>query len=201
MRAGNGSSRYAARLGVVIAMLVILTGAGCGGDQHEPSGAAIPARPGSQNRGTAVSGGPSVSGSAPGSVDDTPAAATRTVEGYFHEINEAARAGRVAVIAPTALGGCQPCALDVGVTRSLQQRGLRADGPAYQLSDVLARPRVGLVTEVDFTVRTRAVGLLDPAGRRVSDAPAVPTRVGTAELSLTDHGWRIQTLRYAPAQA
>ncbi|WP_264763282.1 hypothetical protein [Frankia gtarii] len=210
------TSRCATRLGVLIAVvttLALLAGvgllAGCGGDRHEPAGAAAPARPGASagdpsaanpasSAGTSAGAGTSAPGE--GS-DDAPAAAARTVEAYFREINDATRAGRLAVITPTALAGCQPCALDVGVTRSLQQRGLHADAGAYRTTDLSAQPRSGLVTAVTFTLHTSAVGLLDLAGRHAADAPGVPTRAATAELTLTQHGWRIQTLRYAPRSA
>ncbi|KJE20668.1 hypothetical protein FF36_05023 [Frankia torreyi] len=229
MRTDAESSRYAARLGVVITAvttLALLSGAGllagCGGDGHEPAGAAVPARPDAASAGNPPVGNPPVGGSSvggssvgnpsaggssataagpAGGSDDAPAAAARTVEAYFREINDAARGGRLAVTTPTALAGCQPCALDVGVTRSLQQRGLHADAAAYRLTDLSARPRAGLVAAVTFTLHTSAVGLLDLAGRHVADAPGVPTRAATAELALTQHGWRIQTLRYAPGPA
>jgi hypothetical protein len=209
VRTDARSSRYAARLGVVITAvtaLAVLSGAGlltgCGGG-HEPAGAAVPSRPGAAS-GDPSADGASTGGSAgtaagpAGGSDDAPAAAARAVEAYFREINDATRAGRLAVIAPTALAGCQPCALDVGVTRSLEQRGLHADAAAYRLTDLSARPRAGLVAVVTFTLHTGAVGLLDLAGRHAADAPGVPTRAATAELALTQHGWRIQTLRYAP---
>ncbi|WP_055748208.1 hypothetical protein [Frankia sp. AvcI1] len=240
MRTDAESSRYAARLGVVITAvttLALLAGAGllagCGGDGHEPAGAAVPARPGAASAGSPSGAGspadvpsadvpsadgpsdagpadgdpsdgdPSAGGSAgvAGGSDDTPAAAARTVQAYFREINDATRAGRLAVITPTALAGCQPCALDVGVTRSLQQRGLHADAAAYRLTDLSARPRAGLVGLVTFTLHTGAVGLLDLAGRHAADAPGVPSRAATAVLALTQRGWRIQTLRYAPGPA
>ncbi|EIV96455.1 hypothetical protein [Frankia sp. QA3] len=210
MRTDTRSSRYAARLGVVITAvtaLILLSGlgllAGCGGDRHEPAGAAVPARPGAAAGDPSAAGtGGAIGASAPAEgPDDAPAAAARTVEAYFREINDATLAGRLAKIMPTALAGCQPCALDVGVTRSLQQRGLHADAAAYRLSDLSAEPRTGLVAAVTFTLHTSTVGLLDLAGRRAADAPGVPTRTATAELALTQHGWRIQTLRYTPGPA
>jgi hypothetical protein len=171
--------------------------AGCGNNRNGPAGAALPARPGAP-----AGGDPSAADASPTpSADDTPAAAARTVGAYFQEINDATRGGRVAAIDATALTGCQPCALDVGVTRSLQQRGLHADAAAYQLGDVAAQPRAGLVTSATFTLRTNTVGLLDAAGRRVTDAPGVPPRAATAQLALTPSGWRIASLRYAPAPA
>jgi hypothetical protein len=53
---------------------------------------------------------------------------------------------------------------------------------------------------VTFLATTSTVGLVDPAGRRVDEAPGVPVRAGTAELTLTGAGWRIQTIRYTRRQ-
>ncbi|MCL9759605.1 hypothetical protein [Frankia sp. AiPa1] len=189
-----------ARRRVLTALTAVLLGvglvAGCGGE-GAPGGAALPARSGAGGTGDPAPGGTS----APPSPDVSAPAAIRTVEAYFQEINDAIRAGRLAVLGPTSLDGCQACALDVGVSRSLQQRGLHADGPAYQLGDVTARPRAGLAATVTFTLRTATVGLLDAAGRHVTDAPGVATRAATAQLALTAQGFRIQTLRYATAPA
>ncbi|MCL9794328.1 hypothetical protein [Frankia sp. AgKG'84/4] len=191
-----GSVRRSALL-LGLALLVGLSAlAACGGHDSEP-GAALPAaQPG------AARGGPTSAAATPDpAANDSPSAATATVAAYFREINDASRGGRVATTGTTALAGCQPCAIDVGATRSLQQRGLHADGTVYQVSDLSTPPRVGLVTTTTFAVQTNAVGLLDAAGRHVSDAAGVPTRYGTAQLALTAHGWRISSLRYASAPA
>lgn len=177
-------------MGLGLALLV-----SCGGSGG-PEGAALPARsgaggPGGESTATGPAATPTPDVSAP--------AAVRTVETYFQEINNAVRAGRLAVITSTALEGCQACALDVGVSRSLAQRGLHADSPAYQPSDITARPQAGLAATVAFTLRTATVGLLDAAGRHVEDAAGAPTRAATAQLALTANGWRIQTLRYTTA--
>jgi len=170
---------------------------GCGGSSNGPAGAPLPAHPGAPGEDSSATGAVTA---AP-EVDDSPAAAAAVVEAYFREINDATRGGRLATTGPTALDGCQTCALDVGVSRSLQERGLHAASAAYQVTDLTAQPRVGLVASVAFTLRTSTVELLDAAGRQVCDAPGVPTRAATAELALTERGWRIQTLRYAPAPA
>ncbi|MCK9925247.1 hypothetical protein MXD61_25805 [Frankia sp. AgPm24] len=163
----------------------------CGGSGG-PQGAALPVHSG------AGGASPTASGTSAATPPDVSApAAVRTVAAYFQEINDATRAGRLAVITATALEGCQTCALDVGVSRSLAQRGLHADAPAYQLSDLTAQPYAGLAATASFTLRTATVGLLDAAGRHVQDAAGVPARAATAQLTLTAGGWRIQTLRYA----
>ncbi|MCK9897435.1 hypothetical protein [Frankia sp. AgB32] len=182
--------------------LTLLLGLGalaaCGGDDGEPGGAALPAA----QSGAAGSGPTPAATSTPDpAADDSPAAASATVEAYFREINDASRDGRAAVAERTALAGCQPCAVDVDTTRALAQRGLHADTTVYQVTDLSAQPRVGLVTTATFTLRTNAVGLLDLADRHVADAAGVPTRYGTAHLTLTALGWRIAALRYASAPA
>ncbi|OHV29737.1 hypothetical protein BCD49_35865 [Pseudofrankia sp. EUN1h] len=186
-------------LGLALALV------GCG-SHDEPAGAAAPARGEPAASGSAQAAG---SASAPGQpatsapgggsarpANDSPSAAAGVVTAYFAEINSASRAGRVADVAGTALPGCQACALDVGVTRGFQQRGLRTDADPYEITEVGAQPRQGVVITVTFTATARTVGLLDPAGRRVDAAAGVPARAGTAELALTGAGWLIQTIRY-----
>ncbi|MEX5709295.1 hypothetical protein AB1484_13525 [Parafrankia sp. FMc6] len=189
--------------------------AGCGG--AGPSGGAPPpARPGSATVGGPVSPGPAggpgtaaatgtsaptttggPAGGAADPSDDSPAAAGRVVEAYYREINAAARGGRVADVSATALPGCQTCALDVGMTRRLDQLGLRAAQEPYEITGLAAGERTGTVVDVRFTATTRQVHLLDPAGRDAGTEPAVPTRTATARLALTGPGWRVQTITYA----
>jgi hypothetical protein len=182
-------------------LLAALTG--CGG-AAVPAGAPLPAgaaaaitsaQPGAAT--AAVTGGPTDTRTTP---SDSPAAAAGVVVAYFTEINAASRAGEVADVAAAALPGCQACALDIAVTRDLQQRGLRADANPYAVTAVTAGPRQGVAIIVTFTAATNTVGLLDPAGRPAGTLPGVPTRTGTAQLALTATGWLIQTLRYAARQ-
>ncbi|WP_241831780.1 hypothetical protein [Parafrankia soli] len=144
---------------------------------------------------TTTTGGPA--GGAADPSDDSPAAAGRVVEAYYREINAAARGGRVADVSATALPGCQTCALDVGMTRRLDQLGLRATQEPYEITGLAAGERTGTVVDVRFTATTRQVHLLDPAGRDAGTEPAVPTRTATARLALTGPGWRVQTITYA----
>ncbi|WP_243657791.1 hypothetical protein [Parafrankia sp. BMG5.11] len=190
--------------------------AGCGG--AGPSGGAPPpARPGSATVGGPVSPGPAggpgtaaatgtsapttttggPAGGAADPSDDSPAAAGRVVEAYYREINAAARGGRVADVSATALPGCQTCTLDVGMTRRLDQLGLRAAQEPYEITGLAAGERIGTVVDVRFIATTRQVHLLDPAGRDAGTEPAVPTRTATARLALTGPGWRVQTITYA----
>ncbi|ONH22319.1 hypothetical protein [Pseudofrankia asymbiotica] len=204
--AGRGHRRNPAprvATGLVVGLALALTGCG---SHDEPAGAAAPARgdpaPGSGQAG-GVAGSPgqtaaaSPGGGTPRPASDSQAAAAGVVTAYFAEINSASRASRVADVTAAALPGCQACALDVGVTRGFQQRGLRADADPYEITDVTAQPRQGVVVTVTFTATARTVGLLDQAGRRVDAAAGVPARAGTAELTLTGGGWLIQTIRYA----
>jgi len=210
------TTRFAAvaRIAAVAVALAIALG-GCGGAR--PAGAAAPARgdapvTGSTSGGTppaagsgsvTASAGPSAAGSGQGTpppVNDSQEAAAGVVTAYFREINAASRAGRVAAVGALTLPGCQACALDVGVTRDLQQRGLRAAADPYAISAVAALPRQGLACAVTFDVMTSTVGLVDPAGRPAGQAPGAPARAGTAELARSDAGWRIQTIRYARRQ-
>jgi len=194
-------ARRRAAAGFAVAVAVAL--AGCG-SHDEPAGAAAPQRgePAGGASAAAASGSPAQAatttpGGTPRPAGDSPTAAADVVAAYFGEINTASRSGRVADVAGTALPGCQACALDIGVTRGFQQRGLRADGDPYEITDVTAQPRQGVVITVTFTATARTVGLLDPAGRRVDAAAGVPARTGSADLALTGSGWRIQTIRYA----
>lgn len=177
--------------------------AGCG--DGGPAGAAAPPRADVTATGTSVLGSTPAATTparpASAAAGDSPAGAAGVVTAYFTEIDAASRAGRVADVTALALPGCQACALDVGVTRDLAQRGLRADADPYAVSAVSARPRQGLACAVTFLATTSTVGLLDPAGRRVDEAQGVPDRAGTAELALTGAGWRIQTIRYARRQS
>jgi len=208
------TTRFAAvaRIAALAVALAVALG-GCGGGG--PAGAAAPARgdaplTGSTSGGTppaagsvTASGRPSATVSGQGTpppANDSQAAAAGIVTAYFREINAASRAGRVAAVGALALPGCQACALDVGVTRDLQQRGLRADTDPYAISAVAALPRQGLACAVTFDVTTSTISLVDPAGRPVGQAPGAPARAGTAELALSDAGWRIQTIRYARRQ-
>ncbi|TCJ33581.1 hypothetical protein E0504_37175 [Parafrankia sp. BMG5.11] len=144
---------------------------------------------------TTTTGGPA--GGAADPSDDSPAAAGRVVEAYYREINAAARGGRVADVSATALPGCQTCTLDVGMTRRLDQLGLRAAQEPYEITGLAAGERIGTVVDVRFIATTRQVHLLDPAGRDAGTEPAVPTRTATARLALTGPGWRVQTITYA----
>ncbi|WP_052710672.1 hypothetical protein [Pseudofrankia sp. DC12] len=206
-RPRRATSQSAALLtGVGIGLALAL--AGCGGGA--PAGAVAPPRAdvtatGLPGTDTAPAGGTASPTTAPAAstaplAGDSPAAAAGILTAYFAEIDDASRAGRVADVAALALPGCQACALDVGVTRDLAQRGLRTDADPYALSAVDAQPRTGLACAVTFLATTSTVGLLDPAGRRVDEAPGVPVRAGTAELALSGGGWRIQTIRYARRQ-
>ncbi|WP_018503539.1 hypothetical protein [Parafrankia discariae] len=156
-----------------------------------PPGTATPAA----TTGGSTTGGPAGAGADP--ADDSPAGAGRVVEAYYREINAAARGGRVADVSATALPGCQTCALDVGMTRHLDQLGLRAAEEPYEITGLAAGERTGTVVDVRFTATTRQVRLLDPAGRDAGTEPAVPTRTATARLALTGPGWRVQTITYA----
>ncbi|MBL7494553.1 hypothetical protein I6A60_34525 [Frankia sp. AgB1.9] len=199
--------------GLGVSLVLALTG--CGGG--EPAGAAAPAVAGSApaasitgqpagtpsttpGAGTTVGSSTTAGAGAVAGASDSPGAAAGVVTAYFTEIDAASRAGRVADVAALALPGCQACALDVGVTRDLAQRGLRTDADPYAVTAVDARPRAGLACAVTFLATTSSVGLVDPAGRRVDEAPGVPVRSGTAELALTGAGWRIQTIRYTRRQ-
>jgi hypothetical protein len=198
--------------GLVAAVLLAVALAGCGGGG--PDGAAAPARaaaaPPGTATGTAMDGSAAAAGPASGRpgggpstsppASDAPAAAAGVVSAYFAEVNAASRAGRIASVAGLALPGCQACALDVGVTRDLQQRSLHTDADPYAISGATAQPRQGLACVVTFLAQTRAVSLLDPAGRAAGTSAAVPARDGTAELALTRAGWRVQTIRYARRQ-
>jgi hypothetical protein len=183
----------------------VLALAGCGGPG--PVGAAAPAgggAVGTQAGGTAAqspgaAGQPS-DGPTAAAPSDSPAAAAGVVVSYFTEINAASRAGQVADVSALALPGCQACALDIGVTRDLQQRVLHAAADPYTISAVTAGSRVGLAITVTFTAATSAVGLLDPAGRQVEELAGVPTRTGDAQLTLAGSDWLIQTIRYAARQ-
>ncbi|ABW11195.1 conserved hypothetical protein [Parafrankia sp. EAN1pec] len=146
---------------------------------------------------TGTSAPTTTAGGAAAPSDGSPAAAGRVVEAYYREINAAARDGRVADVSATALPGCQTCALDVGMTRHLDQLGLRAAQEPYEITGLAAGERTGTVVDVRFTATTRQVHLLDPAGRDAGTEPAVPTRTATARLALTGPGWRLQTITYA----
>ncbi|WP_326828388.1 hypothetical protein [Parafrankia elaeagni] len=223
VRTDAGSSRRAASPGVLIAAVsVILTLcagsllAGCGGSGR-PGGAPAPPRPGSATgaAGTgeaadagaaaasgspAAPGGPVPSASAGSGAPvppSSPARAAQVVGAYFAEINAAARDGRVADTADTALPGCQTCALDVGMTRHLDQNGVRTATPPYEITGLAAGERRGTVVDVRFTATARPVRLLDPAGRDAGLEPGVPARAATARLVLTGPGWRIQNIVYA----
>jgi hypothetical protein len=200
-RATRRSGAVVTSVGAGLALVL----AGCGGGG--PVGAAAPPRADVTSTGTSALGStpaattPGRPASAAATAGDAPAAAAGVVTAYFTEIDTASRAGRVADVTALALPGCQACALDVGVTRDLAQRGLRADAAPYAVTAVSARPRQGLACAVTFLATTSTVGLLDPAGRRVDEAAGVPDRAGTAELALTGAGWRIQTIRYARRQS
>jgi hypothetical protein len=186
---------------------VVLALAGCGGPG--PVGAAAPAGAGTPAMGTQAGDTAAQSPGATGrpsdgptatAPSDSPAAAAGVVVSYFTEINAASRAGRVADVSALALPGCQACALDIGVTRDLQQRVLHAAADPYTISAVTAGTRAGLAITVTFTAATSAVGLLDPAGRQVAELAGVPTRTGDAQLTLAGSDWLIQTIRYAARQ-
>ncbi|WP_321572623.1 hypothetical protein [Parafrankia colletiae] len=225
VRTDAGSSRRAASPGVVIAAVsVILTLcagpllAGCGGSGRS-DGAPAPPRPGSTTgaaeageaadaggSGATASGGPAAPGGPVPSASagsgtpvppSSPARAAQVVEAYFAEINAAARDGRVADTAATALPGCQTCALDVGMTRHLDQNGVRAATAPYEITGLAAGERRGTVVDVRFTATARPARLLDPAGRDAGLEPGVPARAATARLVLTGPGWRIQNIIYA----
>jgi hypothetical protein len=203
--AGRRPRDTAIRLVTLLTAAVIL--AACGGGSGGDSGAVAPARgdvgavgPSTATRTPGTPPGTSGAPSAPATALGSTASADGVVTAYFAEINAASRAGRVADVSALALPGCQACALDIGVTRDLQQRGLRANSDPYAISAVTATPRQGLVCAVTFLADTRAVSLVDPAGRPADTASAVPARSGTAELALTGAGWRIQTIRYARRQ-
>ncbi|EFC82539.1 hypothetical protein [Parafrankia sp. EUN1f] len=164
-----------------------------GPDATAATGAADPGESTPGGTGGASAGGPAAR-------DDSPAGAGRIVSAYYGEINAAAQAGRVADISATALPGCQTCALDVGMTRYLDQTGARAAQAPYEITGLAAGARRGTVVDVRFAATTRAVGLLDPAGRDAGQVPAVPTRSAVAQLVLTGPGWRIQNITYAAGQ-
>ncbi|OAA28346.1 hypothetical protein UG55_1006321 [Frankia sp. EI5c] len=197
-------------LPVVWSLCASLTLIGCGGAGGS-GGAPAPARAGSgaaQPPATAAaptSTAPGAGGGGEGSTaavlprDDSPAGAGRVVEAYFSEINAAAQAGRVADISTTALPGCQTCALDVGVTRRLDQIGARAAAAPYEITGLSPGERRGTVVDVQFTATARTVRLLDPAGRDAGEQPGVPARPATARLALTGPGWRIQNITYTAA--
>lgn len=119
------------------------------------------------------------------------------MEDYYREINAAARDGRVADVSATAMAGCQTCALDIGMTRLFEQRGLRADAAPYEITEVTPGERTGILIAVRYRATTRSVQLLDLAGRPTATEPGVPTRAATARLTLSRAGWRIETITYA----
>jgi hypothetical protein len=189
--AASSSSLAVSALAAAVAVGLLAAGCADAGGAGA-GGAAAPAKAGT--------GVPAASGSASPtrtSRDDYSGnGAERVVAAYFQEINDASRAGRVADVSATALPGCQPCALDVGMTRLFDQRGLRADVAPYELSGLTATDPVGAAATVRFTATVHALRLLDPAGREAGAEPAVPTRTGSAELTLAAAGWRILTIRY-----
>ncbi|ONH61217.1 hypothetical protein CcI49_06340 [Frankia sp. CcI49] len=173
-------------------------GARAGTEAPATTTAAGPAATGAAGpAGTGGTGGTGGAAGGPAARDDSPAGAGRVVSAYYGEINAAAQAGRVADISATALPGCQTCALDVGMTRYLDQTGARAAQAPYEITGLAAGARRGTVVDVRFAATTRAVGLLDPAGRDAGQVPAVPTRSAVARLVLTGPGWRIQNITYA----
>jgi hypothetical protein len=187
---------------VTIAVLALVAalgslGSGCGGGDGT-GGAAAPARAGS-------AGGapqrPATPGDPSATVDYSGNGAERAVTAYFQEINDASRAGRVADVSATALPGCQPCALDVGMTRLFDQRGVRADTAPYDVTGLTGTNPVGSSATVRFTAKVNELRLLDPVGREAGSQAAGPTRTATAQLTLTATGWRIRTIQYTTGAA
>jgi hypothetical protein len=182
---------------MAVAMVTALVA--CGG-QNPPTGATAPAKPGGAGpAGASASGATAASGAGSAdAVDDSPQAAAQAVTGYFTEINDASRAGRVADVSATALPGCQTCALDIGATRQFSGRGLHTDVAPYQLADLRAGNRAATTVVVRFTATVRAVRLLDLAGRQAGTDAGVQAKSGVAQLTLTSAGWRIHTIEYSP---
>lgn len=129
--------------------------------------------------------------------DDSPAAAAAIVTSYFARINAATTSGQVAVLADLALPGCEDCAVDLGVTRSIHDRGLHADRGALDASGVAAQPRLANGITVRYTLLVHPQTLLDAAGQVAGSYQGQAARSGTAVLALTRAGWRIQTFVYA----
>jgi hypothetical protein len=200
------------QVSLLLTAVLAVTGAGCAGSGSGTTGASAPPKiqvpdaagthstpPATGNRTDPIPPGvvsPGAAPSPPGGPDParTPLA---TVTAYFDEINKASMTGRVADVSATAMPGCQPCLLDIGVTQNFHNQGGHADVGPLTISPVSMGPVGEKVATARLTVAIRAVRLLDAAGNVITVFPAQPPHAVTVTLRLTVAGWRIENFLYS----
>jgi hypothetical protein len=190
----GGSTPGGQAAGGTLAASTISAGAASGGSAGAGGQAGAG---GASGAGGAAPAGPDGSGGSGPAVAPSARGPLDVITAYFAAINAAGQAGTAADVSAVAVDGCQTCALDINMTEQFASRGTHTDSPPYAVSDLTLVSDNGLSASARLTVTLRAYRELTAQGAVADTVPAGGPRTGTATVTYTPSGWRLQNILYS----